>query len=112
LTLKEKLSSAWSWLRAKATAGWGWLSSKTKACRQALHESATKMGMSEPTFEIVKRVPPNLAGAALTVMGIQMAVIGGGVSMAVVVLFLVLFALTTVWAAKAREHTMRQEKAA
>jgi hypothetical protein len=106
MSLKEQIVSSWAkvvtFVREKAQQGWSLVAEKLKAA----DSMCSSLVSTEPGFEISKRVISSMPQAAITVIAIQMAMVGAGIGMVGITVLISVFCVSAIWATKARNEAI------
>ena len=102
MTMKERIIGVWSSAKAQAVQAWEWLSHQTKTVEQSI----SNLVSTEPGFEISKRVISSMPQAAITVIAIQMAMVGAGIGVVSIAMLVGVFFVSAIWATKARNEAL------
>jgi hypothetical protein len=108
VTLKERIIGVWSsakaqavkagsYVKGQAVKAWEWLSQQAKT---------VELVSTEPGFEISKRVISSMPQAAITVIAIQMAMVGAGIGVVSITMLISVFFVSAIWATKARNEAL------
>ena len=81
---------------------WNWLTQQAKTVEQSI----SNLVSTEPGFEISKRVISSMPQAAITVIAIQMAMVGAGIGMVGITMLISVFCVSAIWATKARNEAI------
>jgi len=99
---KEQAVKAYAYGREQAMQAWEWLSQQAKTVEQAV----SNLVSTEPGFEISKRVISSMPQAAITVIAIQMAMVGAGIGVVSITMLVSMFFVSAIWATKARNEAL------
>src|SRR5271157_417205 len=102
MTLKERLVGAWAAIKVQTAKAWDWATKKV----QGAESMVSNLVSTEPGFEISKRVISSMPQAAITVIAIQMAMVGAGIGVVAGTVLVSAFLVTAVWATKARNEAI------
>ncbi len=106
MTLKDRIVGYWfqvkTLVQEQAQKVWTWLTEKAKL----VESSASDLVSTEPGFEISKRVISSMPQAAITVIAIQMAMVGAGIGVVGITVLVGTFFVSAIWATKARNEAI------
>ena len=116
MILKERIVGAYSYAKAQvvkayayaqeqAAKAWDWITQQVKTAEQSI----TNLVSTEPGFEISKRVISSMPQAAITVIAIQMAMVGAGIGLVGITMLVCTFFVSAIWATKARNEALIAE---
>jgi hypothetical protein len=100
--VKEQAVKAWSYSKEQAMNTWEWVAQQAKT----VETSISNLVSTEPGFEISKRVISSMPQAAITVIAIQMAMVGAGIGMVSITMLVSMFFVSAIWATKARNEAL------
>ncbi len=102
MSLKGKIVGAWAAVQAQVVLAWDWATKKVKGAESM----CSNLVSTEPGFEISKRVISSMPQAAITVIAIQMAMVGAGIGVVGITVLVSVFCVSAIWATKARNEAI------
>ena len=99
---KGQVVKAWSYGKEQAVKAWDWVTQQAKT----VETSISNLVSTEPGFEISKRVISSMPQAAITVIAIQMAMVGAGIGVVSITMLVSMFFVSAIWATKARNEAL------
>jgi hypothetical protein len=105
MSLKERIIGAWTYVKEQAVKAWAWVAQQAKT----VETSVSDLVSTEPGFEISKRVISSMPQAAVTVIAIQMAMVGAGIGVVGITVLISVFCVSAIWATKARNEVLVAE---
>ncbi len=102
---KEQVVKAWSYGKEQAVRAWERVTQQAKI----VETSISNLVSTEPGFEISKRVISSMPQAAITVIAIQMAMVGAGIGLVGIIMLVCTFFVSAIWATKARNEALTAE---
>jgi hypothetical protein len=102
MSLKEQLFGFWYQVKGQVVKAWDWATKKVEGAESM----CSNLVSTEPGFEISKRVISSMPQAAITVIAIQMAMVGAGIGVLGITLLISVFFVSAIWATKARNEAI------
>ena len=89
-------------VQEQAHKAWDWVTQKVKGAESMV----SNLVSTEPGFEISKWVISSMPQAAITVIAIQMAMVGAGIGVVEITVLISVFCVSAIWATKARNEAI------
>jgi len=102
MSLKERIVGAYAYAKEQAVKAWDWVTQQAKT----VETSISNLVSTEPGFEISKRVISSMPQAAITVIAIQMAMVGAGIGVMSITALVSVFLVSAIWATRARNEAL------